>query len=51
MKSVTQVFQEVKAHYKLKNKKVFLASGGLVDVKGPGTSDVDIVYLTKTKNT
>jgi hypothetical protein len=43
VKSVEEIFNILKKKYKLKN--FYLASGGLVDVKGVGTSDVDIVYL------
>jgi hypothetical protein len=48
IKPIEKVWEELKKKHKFK-KNVYLASGGLVDVKGIGTSDVDIVYLTKTK--
>lgn len=48
IKTIEAVYAEVKKKYKLKGN-VHLASGGMVDVKGPGKSDVDIVYMTKTK--
>lgn len=46
MKSIEVIFNEVKKKYKL-GSNAHLASGGLVDVKGPGKSDVDIVFITK----
>lgn len=48
VKSIEIIYNEIKKKYKLKNN-VYLASGGMVDVKGIGKSDVDIVYITKTK--
>lgn len=48
VKSIPHIYEEVKKKYKL--RKLFLASGGLVDVKGVGKSDVDIVYITDDYN-
>ena len=42
-KSINLIFKKLKKKFKLKN--FYLASGGLFDIKGLGTSDVDIVYL------
>ncbi len=46
-KTIEAVFSDLKKKFKLKN--FYLASGGLSDIKGPGTSDVDIVYLVDKK--
>lgn len=43
-KSIITIFSELSNIYKLPN--FYLASGGLSDIKGPGTSDVDIVFIT-----
>jgi hypothetical protein len=43
VKSIERIFEELQKKFKL--KKFYLASGGLPDIKGPGTSDVDIVYV------
>lgn len=42
-KSINLIFEQLLKKFKL--KKFYLASGGLSDIKGVGTSDVDIVYL------
>lgn len=47
-KSIKVVFENLRKKYKLNN--FYLASGGLSDVKGPGTSDVDIVYFVDDYN-
>ena len=43
VKTIETIFKELNTKYKL--KQFYLASGGPADVKGLGTSDVDIVYL------
>jgi hypothetical protein len=48
VKSVVAIYHELKKKYKLSN--FYLASGCLVDVKGAGTSDVDIVYIVGDYN-
>lgn len=47
VKSIDVIFSDLNKKFKLKN--FYLASGGLSDVKGPGTSDVDIVYMVDNK--
>ena len=49
-REIRAVYDKVVANYGLSEHVVYLASGGLVDVKGPMTSDVDILLMTADYN-